>query len=545
MATHVRTTFLCIVASVILCAVVYHHHLRHIPLPPSPAIISVSKPHATKNYAIHENSTAISKPLSPNNYAISTTAVLLPNWEVLVIFSPETSPPNLDGNYFCLFDTKLVSPARFSGVITSPDRVTFTCSIPSTARRSLPLKQPMLIKSPENPPEIESSKMLPLLRWSYLVYDSLSTEDDVVLFVKGINTRRGFNREPNEFNCVFSDGVRTSVTSSKQEVFRCKRPSITNVTSSVTVSLEIVAENRILPSVAYYTPTPRKLDSRGEKSLLCASTMVYNVAKFLREWVLYHSKIGVQKFLLYDNGSDDVLGKVVDELVKEGFDITTYFWVWPKTQEGGFSHSTIYAKEACTWMMYVDVDEFVYSPSWHNNVVQPSKSLLHSLKLSNSSKFGQFNINCLEFGPSGQKVHPKTGVTQGYNCRRRNENRHKSIVLLDAVNDSLFNVIHHFNLKSGYKSRKMNLKELVVNHYKYQAWPEFKAKFRRRVSAYVVDWTDKVNPNSNDRAPGVGYLPVEPQGWPQKFCEVYDNKLKDLTLKWFGMKSDSGYQMAW
>ncbi|KAL3617733.1 hypothetical protein CASFOL_038054 [Castilleja foliolosa] len=45
-------------------------------------------------------------------------------------------------------------------------------------------------------------------------------------------------------------------------------------------------------------------------------------------------------------GDEPYLGKAVDELVKEGFDISTYTWRWPKTQESGFSHSAIYAQNS-------------------------------------------------------------------------------------------------------------------------------------------------------------------------------------------------------
>ncbi|KAL0440488.1 UNVERIFIED_CONTAM: Glycosyltransferase family 92 protein [Sesamum latifolium] len=579
MARKVRTSFPYVIASLFFCAALYHHFLRHafsvFSSWPSPTITSTATLNSAANYAIHENLTEAAASYSPHATApvpapspsssspppppFSNTAILLPDWEVLVIVSPETPPSNLDG-YLCLFDTNETSPARFSGVLQFPDRATFSCLLPVRARRRrLPFRQPVLLKSPDDPPERQSTAP-PILRWTYLVYDSLTTEDDVVLFVKGVNIRQGTNREPNEFLCVFGDdvanGVKTTVTTSMQEVFRCKRPDLTAVSSvggetnpkPMKISLEIVGENRVVPSVAYYTP-PRKLESKNSKSLLCASTMVYDVTKFLREWVLYHSRIGVEKFLLYDNGSDDDLGGVVDELVKEGFDINTYSWRWPKTQEAGFSHSALYAKDVCTWMMYLDVDEFVYSPSWQN-LSEPSNSLLNPHDLispnsSSNSSSGQISMSCYEFGPSDQMVHPVTGVIQGYNCRRRYENRHKSIVLLDAIDDSLLNVIHHFKLRAGYKTRKLSTKVMVVNHYKYQAWPEFKAKFRRRVSAYVLDWTRKMNPNSNDRTPGLGFEAVEPQGWPRMFCEVRDNKLRDLVLRWFGIKLDHGIRMAW
>ncbi|XP_073128200.1 glycosyltransferase family 92 protein RCOM_0530710 [Henckelia pumila] len=532
MARKIRTTFPYMVASIVFCASIYHHYLRR-----------------TISSSDHIPPSPISSPVPPL-FVISTTSVLLPDWEVLVIVSPEE--PNLAGDYSgysCLFDTDEASAASFMGILPFPNRFIFNCMLPVRARRRLPFRQPSLLKSPAIRPQ--RPPPLLLLRWSYLVYDSLTTEDDVVLFVKGVNTRQGINRHPKELMCVFGEDVKTPVKSSMQEVFRCQRPDDDLVLKKV--SLEIIAENLVVPSVTYYTP-PRnlacsKLAGTGRKSLLCASTMVYNVAKFLKEWVLYHSKIGVEKFLLYDNGSDDDLGKVVEELVGEGFDVTTYFWLWPKTQESGFSHAALYASHCCKWMMYIDVDEFLYSPSWKNSS-PPSESMLHSLLVSNDHSsglgLGQFQIGCYEFGPSNQDVHPIMGVTQGYDCRRLHENRHKSIVLLEAIDHYLLNVVHHFNLSLGFKSKKLSTNDMVVNHYKYQAWPEFKAKFRRRVSAYVLDWTQKLNPDSNDRTPGLGFMPVEPEGWPHMFCELRDGRLKDLTWKWFGEKSSLGYdRMAW
>ncbi|KAK1431296.1 hypothetical protein QVD17_07752 [Tagetes erecta] len=485
-----------------------------------------------------------------SSIAIVNVSVLFPSWEALVIVSSEIvrDEDRNDSSLFCLFDTNEISPARFSGTMSFPDRKTFICQLPKRVLRRLPFRQPVLTSSPKQ--LIRHNPLLSpapeLLRWNFIVYDVIETENDVVLFAKGINNRQGMNRSPAEFKCLFGEdtvnGVITSVTSSMQEVFRCQRPDLTAFSQhTVKVSIHILQTNQVVPSVAYYT-RQHKIATRGTKSLLCACTMVYNVAKFLKEWVVYHSKIGVDKFILYDNGSDDDFGKVVELLKSKGYDVETRFWLWPKTQEAGFSHAVLVAKTTCRWMMFIDVDEFVYSPSWASS--KPSKSLLQSLLPPNP--YGQLIIRCYEFGPSNQKTHPLTGVTQGYNCRKQIENRHKSIVSPDAVHESLVNMIHHFKLKDGYKSKKVNLGTAVVNHYKFQAWTEFKAKFRRRVSAYVVDWTRSVNMKSNDRAPGLGYLAVEPKGWEQRFCEVYDNRLKDLARKWFGVHNRrTGNLMVW
>ncbi|MFS7937271.1 putative Glycosyltransferase family 92, nucleotide-diphospho-sugar transferase [Helianthus anomalus] len=575
MALKIRTFFLYVSISIVSFTATYHllsptvsDQLRRRPPVyfPNPRL----RPYASKNHIINEQDTITSQPsndvesetlqvhIPVNNdsmrvfrrpdLSIANVSVLFPSWEALVIVPNDVV---FDSNYttpsslFCLFDTDEISPARFTGTMSFPDRNTYTCPLPKRVLRRLPFRQPVLTKTPVQ--SIQPVQPAPeLFRWNFIVYEIVETDNDVVLLAKGINNRQGVNRSPTEFKCLFGDdivnGVTTSVTSSVQEVFRCQRPELTEFGQNlVRVSLLIVQNKQVVPSLAYYTPQ-RKIAIGGTKSLLCACTMVYNVAKFLKEWVIYHSKIGVDKFILYDNGSDDDLGEVVDLLKSKGYDVETRFWLWPKTQEGGFSHAVLHAKTACRWMMFIDVDEFVYSPSWASS--KPSKSLLHSLLPANL--YGQLIIRCYEFGPSNQTTHPLAGVTQGYTCRKEIENRHKSIVLLDAVHESLLNVIHHFKLKDGYKSKKANIGTVVVNHYKFQAWPEFKAKFRRRVSAYVVDWTRSVNLKSNDRAPGLGYLAVEPKGWEERFCEVFDNRLKHLTRRWFGSrKGPSEFGMIW
>ncbi|QCE16762.1 glycosyltransferase family 92 protein At1g27200 [Vigna unguiculata] len=501
--------------------------------------------------------------------SLSTVSVLIPDWEILVIVVINTpfSPSN---QYYCLFPNKARSLARFSGVLPFTNRSTFKCDLPESVRRHRLFSQPTLVTGTS---ETELPKPMPqLIKWNFLVFESFSTENDIVVFAKGVNHRNGYDRSPEELRCVFDfgNGVHSAVTSSVQEVFRCPHPDFEPVLDSyyglpnrIGISLEIVAENIVVPSVAYYSPrsNPKRnavAAVQGHpveaqpKYELCACTMVYNVAKFLREWVMYHSKVGVDNFLLYDNGSDDDLYSLIRELRQEGYNISTVFWIWPKTQEAGFSHSVVYSKSKglCKWIMYVDVDEFVFSPSWVHESNPSLKSLLpqnQTLEEGRKNKVGQVSMKCLEFGPSGRGRHPEEGVTQGYTCRMRTEQRHKSMVLVDAVDPSLRNVIHHFevNEKEGFVSKPVSLEQGLVNHYKYQAWDEFKNKFRRRVSAYVVDWKQELNPTSKDRTPGLGFKPIEPNDWTHRFCEVRDLRLKFLTRKWFRLLTPNGYTMAW
>ncbi|KAJ1692994.1 hypothetical protein LUZ63_009692 [Rhynchospora breviuscula] len=491
-------------------------------------------------------------------------AILLPDWEVLILLPPHAFSAYAHSKMMCQFQNNAISAAFFSGIIPSSGRTSFRCILPKPLHRIRPFLSPRLISTSITPdsssngseePQFDSYSAPEMMRWTRLVYDAVATPEDVIIFAKGLNKRSGTNLPVSDVECVYlsvADGraATYAAINAAQEVFRCPHPTskdfnFLNSSSVVRVSLAIATNETPIPTLATYSPpcAPVKNTKMTNQSLICACTMVFNVAKFLREWVIYHASIGVEKFFLYDNGSEDELGPTVSQLLGEGYDVSSYYWPWPKTQEAGFSHCAAVNEQTCQWMAFIDVDEFVFSPAWAASH-QPNRSMLASLVELIGRKVGQIMIDCNEFGPSGHRTHPKNGVTQGYTCRRKSKERHKSIVQLGSVDPSLVNSVHHFKLKDGFETKR--LPSVQINHYKYQVWEEFRMKFRRRVSTYVVDWKDKLNLNSKDRAPGLGFEPVEPDGWAYKFCEENDTLLRDMTRQWFGTEeSDRRFKMKW
>ncbi|KAE8796018.1 hypothetical protein D1007_29057 [Hordeum vulgare] len=480
---------------------------------------------------------------------LETEAVLMPDWEVLVLLRPGAAD-DTGGNATCAFGRGASSPARALGRLPASGRHAYLCVVPGPARRQRRLRAPRLVIASSSSASMVSTatgggKSHEILRWSgRLVYESaVVTGGDVLVFAKGVNPRQGVNRAASDIRCVYyrragpggDDGVVATLpaATSAQQVFRCPPPPSAAASHELRVTLTVAGEDP-LPSLAVYTP-PRSGSSSTpapEKKLICACTMVRDVAKFLPEWVVYHAAVGVDRFYLYDNGSEDDLEDQVHRLNSAGYNISTVTWPWAKAQEAGFSHGAGVLRDSCEWMAFVDVDEFIFSPTW-NQSKAPTESMLRSIVSTAKPDVGRVSLRCADFGPSGQTSNPKEGVTQGYTCRRRAEERHKSLLRLDAVDDSLLNSIHHFTLRPGFRVEWS--KRVRVNHYKYQAWEEFKVKFRRRVSTYVADWTDPVNIQSKDRTPGLGFEAVEPVGWTHKFCEVNDTLLHDATRRWFGV----------
>ncbi|MCL7040815.1 hypothetical protein MKW94_016691 [Papaver nudicaule] len=398
--------------------------------------------------------------------------------------------------------------------------------------------------------------------WESVVYEAVLDGETAVVFVKGLGLRPGRTSDANQFVCHFNWGnsevsdkysVRTRAVTAGQEVVRCALPFKLHQSparaNGVRVSIGVVAHPHsraslrgdhtsyhFLPSVARISHSQTEEKKFEEKYELCVCTMVRNQASSIREWIKYHSWLGVERWFIYDNNSDDGIEELIDELNEERHNVRRQVWPWIKTQEAGFSHCALQARKECKWVSFMDVDEFFYFPlpsARHpSDLGVPGRNSLRSLvaNFSSSSSIGEIRTACHSFGPSGLTEIPKQGVTTGYTCRLQSPERHKSIVRPEVLDDSLINVVHHFHLKAGYRYLNLPMSTAMINHYKYQVWESFRAKFSRRVATYVADWQDSQNEGSRDRAPGLGTEAIEPPNWPQQFCQVWDTGLRDFVM---------------
>ncbi|WOL13345.1 hypothetical protein Cni_G22115 [Canna indica] len=164
-----------------------------------------------------------------------------------------------------------------------------------------------------------------MMWYTWLVYELVSTSDDVIFFAKGINHRHGTNNPVSVLRCIFSPTsggatiVVTSISSSAQEVFGCPHPPSANVLAAGSLYVSLVFETDALPipTVAeYLSPHATSIGgaadaARSLRAFIWANTMAYDISKFLPKWVAYHVGIGVDHFFSYDNGSEDKLEAAV------------------------------------------------------------------------------------------------------------------------------------------------------------------------------------------------------------------------------------------
>lgn len=474
--------------------------------------------------AVSSDSTAV------RSISIGET-VLFPDQVLILLKYPPSSPLLTQDEIDCVYSSpnssRRSSPLSIGGVYV--DHQIVRCNLPPRGMiPSVSLNAGGVLPS------------VPTHDWKSLAYAAVIDGDNTtVVFVKGLNLRQGKPTNASNFRCVYGSDfttpellVESAVVSIAQEIVRCRTPRSLldgppkGTSNPIKVSIKVNGKG-ILNSIArpefQASPDPLVFN----KHRVCACTMVRNQARFLQEWIIYHHRIGVEHWFIYDNNSDDDIETIIESLVNQNFKITRQLWPWIKTQEAGFAHCALRARDFCEWVAFIDVDEFLHLPSEVH-----LETLINKLTIRRSD-IAELRIPCHNFGPSGLKQIPTEGVIVGYKCRLRFPERHKSIVRPEKLNPSLINVVHHFDLKDGFGYLNVDRHLMVINHYKFQVWEVFKEKFYRRVATYVSDWQEEENVASKDRAPGLGTRAVEPRDWSGRFCEVNDTGLRDWVVKTF------------
>lgn len=72
----------------------------------------------------------------------------------------------------------------------------------------------------------------------------------------------------------------------------------------------------------------------GKKIDLAIVTIMKNEAPYVKEWLDYHILVGVKKFYIYDNDSDDNLHDILRPYIEQGIVEYTFFPGGRKTVAG-------------------------------------------------------------------------------------------------------------------------------------------------------------------------------------------------------------------
>jgi Glycosyltransferase family 92 len=206
-------------------------------------------------------------------------------------------------------------------------------------------------------------------------------------------------------------------------------------------------------------------------------------AENLREWVAFHRVVGVDRFFLYDNASEDEHLAALAPFIDDG-SVTVHPWPVFPGQGSAYDHCLARHGHEARWIAFLDVDEFLFSPT-----VRPLSEVLRDYE-----QHPGVGVSRAWMGTSGHERRPAGLVLANFSSRLHlpEPNRTvKSIVdpsrVARRVNEHWFEYTdgsptvdeHHQPLESWTRPGELTFDILRINHYFSKSEQEALAKFDR------------------------------------------------------------------
>jgi hypothetical protein len=204
--------------------------------------------------------------------------------------------------------------------------------------------------------------------------------------------------------------------------------------------------------------------------------IVKDEADYLEEWLAYHVALGVDHFVIYDNGSTDGSAALLERYINHGL-VTRIDWPIGGGQLAAYNHALRMFGTTTDWLAYYDVDEFLV-PLLDSDI--PSF-------LARFPDAADVRVPRVEFGfsghrstPAGLSIDAYTQVANVLNLDPALPPRVKSIVQPGAV--SAIDIHLAFPADEPTPGAPTETVEETVrgvaqlNHYYTRSFDEFEAK---------------------------------------------------------------------
>lgn len=142
------------------------------------------------------------------------------------------------------------------------------------------------------------------------------------------------------------------------------------------------------------------------KPYLSIAAIYRNEARYLREWIEFHRLVGAERFFLYNNESTDEHMEVLTPYIADGTVVWEDFPGFPP-QLRCYQHCVETRRHDARWMAFIDLDEFLFSPTG-----RPVPEILGEYE-----EHPGVAVNCLQFGTSGHLTPPPGLVIENYTRR--------------------------------------------------------------------------------------------------------------------------------
>ena len=261
---------------------------------------------------------------------------------------------------------------------------------------------------------------------------------------------------------------------------------------------------------ALYSPLAQNLlaslNVTNEVPYLVASTMFLNESLYVKEWIDFHVRMGIENFLLYNHGSTDDYREVLRPYVtsrtvelRDAIDLFPDFCsaknlaktIKQKNCQIRVFNDAIsfYAKKKARWLVIIDVDEFIYPPP-----LSKFRLKIHPVKqwLKENEDTDVIEVTAAEFGVTISHMKNNNSVSQfkyraPLSKTKSSWNRlnfgHKSIGWPKKIRD---NTVDRFICQNcSWKTLEPESNEMRMNHYQYKSAQHQNEKAKRNGNNHV------------------------------------------------------------
>ena len=234
----------------------------------------------------------------------------------------------------------------------------------------------------------------------------------------------------------------------------------------------------------------------GPGLYLSACAVYRNEGPYLREWVAFHRLVGVERFYLYNNRSEeDGHREALAPYVEEGV-VVTHDWpdclpphivTSEAAQTAVYEHCIQHHGHESRWIAFLDLDEFLFSP-----LGKPVSDVMTEYE-----SWPGVGVNWAVFGSSGHRTKPEGPVIENFvRCTEAvGYNRHIKCVI-DPRRVQNFCLAHFFIFRGDPRvvvdenhqpvtgprysmTDDVSFARLRINHYSTKSEEELRRKLTR------------------------------------------------------------------
>ena len=226
-----------------------------------------------------------------------------------------------------------------------------------------------------------------------------------------------------------------------------------------------------------------KYETTIPKYYLTICAIAKNEGAYFQEWIEHHHKLGIEKFYIYDNESEDNTKEVLTPYIESGLVDYTFF-PGKAQQLPAYDHCIDKHRLEAHWIAFVDIDEFIV----------PIKDRTIPAFLKRFENVPAVEINWLIYGSGGAEKKETGGVIERFKHHAdwaHTQNRyvksiinprqvfymigaHKTGQISGRAADS-----HGNPIKKNFHDREPQHDVIRINHYAVKSYEEFLVKYNR------------------------------------------------------------------